>query len=238
MSRSLLALAALLALSGCAATRPPRAEVVEAEGWAPLGADGEPGARRRAVAEAQRRAVEQISGVTVRSRTTVAQAVSVDQRITAESLARIERYEIVSESHDASFFKVRLKAWVSRRPPQAPAPQGLRASADNARLAGPLSRRGWVIVGASDAPEVSLSATTGGAAVSDPLIRPMESWRARVTLEAKDTAGAVIWSNEQNAASLGVSSDEARREAESRAFDLAAAAASKELPEILWQRPH
>ncbi len=127
MRRALLLAAALVA--ACAHAPSPRAAVVEAEGWAPLGADGAPGARRRALADAERAAVEKVSGVRVTGRTRVDGDLAVAQTVETRASGTVRRCEVLSESDEGGFHRVRVRAWV------APGPLAGRRVA--VRLSGP-----------------------------------------------------------------------------------------------------
>jgi len=88
---------------------------VEAEGWAAIVSEDPLGTARRALAEAQRKAVERVSGVSLRARTRVDQAVAVEQRIWADAAGRILSYEILGEHEEGSFHKTRIRAVVLKR---------------------------------------------------------------------------------------------------------------------------
>src|SRR5579859_6249804 len=108
ISRAAL-LAAATALSACA----PRALVVTVDGWAAE----EPGragqARRRAVADALRRAVERGSGVRLSARTRVRDGVAVSERVTADAAGCVLGYEVVSEGSRDGGRSARVRARVA-----------------------------------------------------------------------------------------------------------------------------
>lgn len=121
-ARALAALATLTLLAGCASLRDGpgggREVSVEAEGWAPL--DGDLlSAKHRALAEAQKKAVEKAVGLTVRARTRVEDAINVQESIEANLGGTIRRYEILSERTDGPFYKLRIRAVVLYRPKPA-----------------------------------------------------------------------------------------------------------------------
>jgi hypothetical protein len=87
-------------------------EVVEAEGWVPSDAKDLAGTRQRALAEAQRKAVERVVGVYISAKTRVAQAVDVDQNILARVGGYIRKYDVLSEKEENGLFKTRIKAVV------------------------------------------------------------------------------------------------------------------------------
>lgn len=114
----------LLLLPGAACTGARREDgsrelVVEAEGWAPTAGQNLLSIRHRALAEAQKKAVEKAVGVTVRARTKVEDAINIRESIEANMGGTIRRYSVLSERADGDFFKVRIRAVVLYRP-QAP----------------------------------------------------------------------------------------------------------------------
>ena len=113
-------LAVLLLLAGCAHGPARRGglgrAVVTAEGWAAVVPSDPLGTAKRALAEAQRKAVEKVTGVSVRARTRVEQAVSVEQRIWSDAEGRILSYEVLGEREEGGFHKIRIRAVVLREP--------------------------------------------------------------------------------------------------------------------------
>jgi hypothetical protein len=94
---------------------------VTAEGWAPIdGVRGLLTARYRALAEAQKKAVEKAVGVTLKASTRVDDAVSIRQSIVANMGGTIRRYEVLSEGPQDGFFKIKIRADVLYRPPSIP----------------------------------------------------------------------------------------------------------------------
>ncbi|MFA6030633.1 MAG: hypothetical protein WC969_12320 [Elusimicrobiota bacterium] len=89
-----------------------KGEVVESEGWAPVDAKDALGTKTRALAEAQRKAVERVVGVYISAKTRVAQAVDVDQNILAKVGGYVRKYDVLSEREEGGFHKTRIKAVV------------------------------------------------------------------------------------------------------------------------------
>lgn len=111
----------LLLLPGAACTGARRADgsrelVIVAEGWAPTAGQNLLSIRHRALAEAQKKAVEKAVGVTVRARTRVEDAINVRESIEANMGGTIRRYAVLSERLDGDFYKVRIRAVVLYRP--------------------------------------------------------------------------------------------------------------------------
>src|SRR5262249_32654718 len=107
-------------LSGCghARLRPGSAdegEVVDAEGWAPLDDRDPLGARNRALADAEKKAVEKVVGAFISAKTRVDQAVNVDQRILAKVDGYIKKYDLLGERREDGFLKTRIRALVLYR---------------------------------------------------------------------------------------------------------------------------
>ena len=132
------------ALAGCAhgpwRGLPEERVTVEAEGWAATVTADPLGTARRALAEAQRKAVEKVTGVSVRARTTVAQAVAVEQKIRADVSGRILGYEILGEREEGGFHKTRIRAVVLKTP-SPPGAAGPELFPDDLRVAVELSAR-------------------------------------------------------------------------------------------------
>jgi hypothetical protein len=91
---------------------------VEAEGWAPMSGENLLSAKHRALAEAQKKAVEKAVGVTVRASTRVEDALNIRQSIEANMGGTIRSYEVLSEKQDSGFYKVSIRAVVVYRPPK------------------------------------------------------------------------------------------------------------------------
>lgn len=95
-------------------------QTVTAEGWAPVDARDMEGTRRRALADAQRKAVEQVSGVAVAALLRVEDAMTRREKLTAQVRGFVSRYDILGESTDGGFCKVRIRARVRRGDPPHP----------------------------------------------------------------------------------------------------------------------
>ncbi|MBI3292221.1 MAG: hypothetical protein HYZ73_05375 [Elusimicrobia bacterium] len=116
---SLVAIAGVLAsAAGCAGPRVRPSSgggqeyAVEADGLAPYEASDLIGTKKRALAEAQKAAVEQVVGVHITSRTRVEKAITIEQRILARTEGYISHYEILKEGQEEGFYKTRIRAWV------------------------------------------------------------------------------------------------------------------------------
>ena len=109
------ALLAAFLFSGCAHAG-PRTRLVETEGYAPVDARGLPDARDRAAADARRRAVEQVAGVSVESSSRVENAVTTEQKTTSRSRGFVESSSAVEEDVRDGMMRVRVKARVREGP--------------------------------------------------------------------------------------------------------------------------
>lgn len=105
--------------SGCAGSRKmvktfsgASGEIVEAEGIAPIMNNDLINARKAALADAQKSAVELVVGVYVSAETMVQKAVTIKSDILARTEGYITRYDILKEGEEGKFYKVRIKALV------------------------------------------------------------------------------------------------------------------------------
>lgn len=244
MNARAAALAVLLGLAGCATApaRAPHSRTVEAEGWAAL-APGEAGPpRARALADAQRRAVEKAAGVRVAAATRVEQAVAVRQRIWTDAGGRVESWETLEERREDGFLKVRIRAVVrlgddaSAMPP--PPGATVRVGAGGPSAAGlrrGLSRAGWS-VSDKDADYVATAETRANVS-RDARLAPFVSGRVRVTVSLREAAsGAVVWESSRDAAGLDSDALTAVAEAGESAGELAGREAGEGLAALLWRR--
>lgn len=244
MSRALGAVLLLSAgLAGCAsAPRGPARVMVEAEGWA-ADVPGDPyGPRARALADAQKRAVEKAAGVSVTAVTRVEQGVAVRQKVRADARGRIERWDLLEDRREDGFRKLRIRAVVRLEPPGAPAAAPpadarLRVSGQGPAAAGlrrGLSARGFALVESGEEFTADARATTR--VTRDPRLRPFVSGRSRVTVSIKDATGAVVWEASRDGAGLDADPLLAAATASEAAGELAGRAAAEGLAEALWNR--
>lgn len=104
----------LLAMPLSRAYAEPVGGGVEAEGYASIVGGRKDQAREAALQNAFRRAVEQVVGVAVQSKTVVKDAELLNDKIFAKSRGFIKTYRIVSETAEADAYRVRIFAAVSR----------------------------------------------------------------------------------------------------------------------------
>ena len=208
------ALLGLVLAAGCAhaPARGPKLETVTAEGWSPADKADPLAAKRRALAEAQRAAVERASGVEVSARTRVSQSINVEQKITASAHGSIRSYEIIGESESDGFHKTRIRAVVevgapSEAPARPEAPPGdpkvriLLTGQEAEGAAGGVRRALIFTVVEGEAADI----TVGGEVSVAPQgrIGGFDSCRARVTLEARrDKTGEVLWQSSREASAV------------------------------------
>lgn len=115
----------VLVLSACATSRPnikdyankgkeekEVTEVVQAEGLVAVLNNDILDAKKRALGEAQRNAVEMTVGVYVNAATRVEKAIMVDQQILSKTNGYIKKYKILTEGREGDFYKTKIEALV------------------------------------------------------------------------------------------------------------------------------
>lgn len=265
-----LVVAASLALSACASQRlklgkTEDGEVVEAEGWTPFDAQDLLASKQRALAEAQKKAVERVVGVYVSAKTRVAAAVTLDQNILANVGGYVKRYDVVKEWPEDGFYKTKIRAHVLYKKlgsdlkglglvrPEAPPgnPRVLVEVAGDAAgdagegpAAGAVRKafveRGFQVGTAapkSAAADIRVAGTASARELTDVRLGGFRSWRARVELTASRTGSAEVLARKtQEASGLDAVADIARAKALENAAGLAAEAMALELSQLLSSR--
>lgn len=123
MKRILFYLLFILIISGCAhrqnikdipgqRMQKERIETVRAEGMSAIVNNDLLEAKKKALAEAQKNAVEMTVGVYVNAATRVEKAIMVDQQILAKTNGYIKKYKILSEGQQGEFYKTTIEAQV------------------------------------------------------------------------------------------------------------------------------
>lgn len=122
MYRKIWVLILIWVLAGCAGPKSElkydpepvedKTEVVETEGITPIIKNQVLQARSQALAEAQRKAVEQVVGIYVSSRMMVSKAILVENNILSRTSGYIKKYTVISESQSNGFYKVKIRARV------------------------------------------------------------------------------------------------------------------------------
>ncbi len=263
MSR--LWLAALLIAAGCSHGRlkpgpGEQGEVIESEGWSP--SDGDLlKSRQRALAEAQRKAVERVVGVFISAKTRVDAAVHVDSRIMANVEGYIRKYDVLEERNEAGFFKMRIRALVLYRkigddlrelgllrPPPPPGnprvsvllkPDGAAGSgslaARGVRTA--LVERGFAVIDGEGAYDLAVTGDADAHPIEDSRLAGFRSFRARVSLQASKMGSSQLLSRKtQEASALDPSPEVARAKALDVAGAMAGEALAAELSKALASR--
>lgn len=90
------------------------AGMVEAEGYAAIVAGNKGGAREAALQNAFRRAVEQVVGVAIESKSVVSDSELLNDKVFAKSSGFIKTYRIISEKAEPDAYRVTVQASVSR----------------------------------------------------------------------------------------------------------------------------
>jgi len=228
----------LLLLLAAACAHAPRgggqARLVEAESWSPLEPKDPGVARKRALAEAQRRAVEKAAGLRLSARIRVEAAVSVEQRIETYARGVIRSYEVLSELVESGFLKVRIRALVLLEAAQDPWPKHVKiaVAVPSAPISGGLSRalaaRGFSMTGASDA-DLVLRGEARTFALPDRRLAGFHSCRARFSLEIVRAGTGEVSRRTQEASALDLEEEGAREKALEVVGRLAAEALAAEL---------
>ncbi|MFA6003021.1 MAG: hypothetical protein WC881_03035 [Elusimicrobiota bacterium] len=258
VSRLLCLLCAAASFGGCAGV--PRSggagteKEVAAEGWAALQAGDESGTRRRALADAQRKAVEQVSGVALSAWTRVEDAVSVRQKMLSEVRGHVIRQRVLDERVEDGFLKLRIAATVRTDgapaadwspPPDVAVALTVAGSGPRAEEVGAMAlaavrrellARGFEVVAAGSAQRhLDLRVAARATPVFDRRLGPLESARARVSLSAWD-GGSGIWDAVQEATALDVTPPAASDQAADAAGAAVGRRAAQELAQLLWRR--
>jgi len=87
-------------------------EIIQAEGLAAVINNDILDAKKRALGEAQRNAVEMTVGVYVNAATRVEKAIMVDQQILSKTNGYIKKYKILSEGREGDLYKTKIEALV------------------------------------------------------------------------------------------------------------------------------
>lgn len=216
MRAAAIAGAVFFAACAHAPARGPRpAAYATAEGWAPIVKSDPAGTRRRALVAALRAAVETAAGVRVTSRTRVANAVTVDEAITARSSGEVRSYEILGESEKDGFFRTRVRVLVDvgatpsdgdrPGPPPGDPKVAVTLTGPHASETADAVRRGLIERGFSVVDSGADLTVSGEISVApNGAIGPWLSSRARVTLSARqEKTGKILWTSSHEAGGVG-----------------------------------
>lgn len=226
----------LLAGAGCASA--PAAgsgrRIVDAEGW---GADS-----ASALADAQKRAVEEALGVAISASTRVEKAVAVKRRIWADSRGRIESWTVRSDKAENGLRAVRIRAVVVRlaEGEEVPPPNDTKVRIEAPGPAGEGLRRGFVARGfiVVEAGEDFVVTARGAAELlRDPRTAPFVSGRGRVRVSVKNAAtGGLVFERSFEAAALDSDPLSASALAVAGAGETGGRDAADGLSKLLWTR--
>jgi hypothetical protein len=234
-------LAILLAVAGCATAPVSGAErkIVEAEGWA---AEEGPAAGDRALADAQKRAVEKALGVKLAASTRIEAAVAVRRRIWADARGRVESWTVLGERTAGGFRVIRIRAVVRRLaedeevPPPAETTVRIEAAGPaEAGLRRGFGARGFNVVERGG--DFVVKARSSSGLLRDERTAPFVSGRGRVSVSVIDAAsGGVVWEEAREAGGLDLDPLTASALAVESAGELGGRAAADGLSRILWNR--
>ncbi len=235
----------------------PKMAEVEASGWAPAGRGAAPGACRRAVADAQSRAIGKAAGVLVLARTRVEDGVALGQEITADARGVIRRYGVLDENFVGGACRVRIRALVEipgpgqepGRDASWPVPPHTRVVVEmraqepqaeawireaDAAAAAQLAAHGFEVV-ADSSPDAGFFAWTvqGRVAayhIKDAQLGAFVSYRGVVSAEILSPAGvSPIWKKSLEAPALGLDAAQTAAQAAQNAAAQAGKAAAQAL---------
>ncbi|MDD5303570.1 MAG: hypothetical protein PHS14_10730 [Elusimicrobia bacterium] len=207
--------------------------VVEAEGWTPLDAKKPLETKQRALAEAQKKAVEKALGVTVSATTKVESAITLEQSILANIGGYIRRYDILSEREEDGFLKTRIRAFVLYQPPK-PLPEAasrvrIAVLCVDERLAraarAALTSQGFTLKDNAAEADYVVTGNVSVYSLADSTYAGLHAGRARVSLDATQTKTRTTFQNIQEASGLDLSDEIAH----DKAVDNAAAMAGEAL---------
>lgn len=246
-------LAAVLAVSAACSPGPAR-RTLTVDGWA---SDG-PGAGRRAVSDALKRAVEQAGGVRVDARTRVDKGAGIDARVVTRAAGCVLSHEVLEEGNAQGGRTARVKAVVSAggaecegRPSLPPAafedmtvsirftgegPFGTdaaRAAESSVRSA--LAARGIPVQTAGG--DYRLSGTARVSPHRDPRVLPFVGARVELELRVSGKDGRVLRESRRESAALDGDGGAAARGAAAGAGREAAGDALAALDEGAWLAP-
>jgi|CXWL01.1.fsa_nt_gi hypothetical protein len=234
-------LALLLALTGCASA-PASSTVgitVEVEGVAP--ADGS-SAGDRALADAQKRAVEKALGVSIAASTKVEAAIAVRRRIWADARGRVESWTVLGDRVEGGMRLLRIRAIVRRLadseeiPPPVPTAVRIEAAGPvRTGLRRGLAARGFTVV--EQGGDFVVRAIVDAEVLRDGRTAPFVSGRGRVSVSVVETAtGGVVLEQAREAAELDGDAMTASSRAVESAGELCGREAADGLSKILWNR--
>lgn len=247
-------LAALLAASTAACSSAPARRTVVVDGWASPG----PGAARRAVTDALKRAVEQAGGVRVDARTKVDKGMGIDARVVTRAAGCVLSHEVLKEGAADGGRSARLRVVLSpggaecagrtSLPPAALEDSSISVrftgegpfGADAARSAESALRAALAAQGVSIEPSGGDYRVTGIARVSphrDPRVLPFVGALVELELRVSARDGRLMRETRRESAALDADASAAARAAAAGAGREATADALAALDEGAWLAP-
>jgi hypothetical protein len=211
------------ALASCASpSRRSNTTLIDVEGWAVIERGDWAGARRRALAEAQRKAVEQAVGLDLLAESRVEKAVNTNQRIHLRSGGTIASYRVVAETIENGFLKTRIRALVSKSPPSPSMKAAVaimeQPLGDIMRLV--VGRKGFSLDPATSA-DIVIRGSASVHALNDARLGRFCSYRARVSLSVLGASSGVLLLETGTASAADLEDRAARASAIEKAGELA-----------------
>lgn len=234
-------LALLLALTGCAGAQVPvtARQTVQVEGAAPADA---PSAGDRALADAQKRAVEKALGVSIAASTKVEAAIAVRRRIWADARGRVESWTVLGDRTADGMRLIRIRAVVRRLADDEEVPPPTDTTV-RIEAVGPVrtglrrgfGARGFTVVERGG--DFVVKAIVDSEVLRDGRTAPFISGRGRVSVSVVEAAtGGVVLEQSREAAELDADALTASARAVESAGELGGRDAADGLSRILWNR--
>ena len=216
MIRALGAAALASFLLGCATANREapsgwKETMVDAEGWAPLDGADLLSTKKRALIEAQKKAVEKAVGVTVRADTQVDNAIALRQSISANMGGTIRRYDVLSERAEEGFLKLRIRAAVLYRVaaehhPMKPTRVFVRIAGETltAALRAELAGLDYPLVDSSADADVVVTGEVETNGRADSRLGGLYSWKTKVALSIADVPSGEVTRQEYEASAIAL----------------------------------
>ena len=106
-----------LFFQSCFILKDSKSEKVVSSGMAPIYSENVVDARHLAVLDALKEALHKVLGVYISQDMEISKSILLDENILSTTNGYIEKYEILKETRDGNFYKVKIKSKVKKEPP-------------------------------------------------------------------------------------------------------------------------